>query len=108
MDTDLINNIIKEGYIPDAWRKSIMMSVYKRKGDPLVSGSYRTVKLLEQPRNVLERVLERRIRCQVSIDNRQFGKPGKGTTDAIFIMRQETLSQEEKAVQCFCVFREDI
>ena len=35
--------------------------------------------------NLLERVLEKRIRCQVSIDNMQFGK---GTTDAIFIMRQ--------------------
>ena len=29
---------------------------------------------------VLERVLEKRIRCQVSIDNMQFGlMPGKGT-----------------------------
>ena len=35
-------------------------------------------------------MLEKRIRCQVSIDNMQFGfMPGKGTTDAIFIMRQE-------------------
>ena len=34
-------------------------------------------------------MLEKRIRCQVSIDNMQFGfMPGKGTTDAIFIMRQ--------------------
>ena len=31
---------------------------------------------------VLERVLEKRIRCQVSIDNIQFGfMPCKGTTD---------------------------
>ena len=38
---------------------------------------------------VLERVLEKRIRCQVSIDNMQSGfMPGKGTTDAILIMRQ--------------------
>ena len=45
--------------------------------------------LLEQPMKVLERVLEKRIRCQVSTDNMQFGfMPGKGTTDAIFIMRQ--------------------
>ena len=36
---------------------------------------------------VLERVLEKRIRCRVLIDNMQFGfMPGKGTTDAIFIM----------------------
>ena len=38
---------------------------------------------------VLERVLEKRIRCRLSIDNMHFGlMPGKGTTDAIFIMRQ--------------------
>ena len=70
--TALINNIVKEGCIPDDWRKSILVPVYKGKGDPLVCGSYIAIKLLEQPMKVLERVLERRIRCQVSIDNMQF------------------------------------
>ena len=37
--TDLINNIVKEGCIPDYWRKSILVPVYKGKGDPLVCGS---------------------------------------------------------------------
>ena len=85
--SDLITNIVKEGCIPDDWRKSILVPVYKGKGDPLMCGSYRTIKLLEQPINVLERVLEKRISCQVSIDNMQFGfMPVKGTTDVIFIM----------------------
>ena len=61
--TDLINNIIKEGCIPDDWRKSIMVPVYKGKGDPLVCGSHITITFLEQPMKVLERVLEKRIRC---------------------------------------------
>ena len=66
------------------------MPVYKGKDDPLVCGSYRAIKLLEKPMKVLERVLEKRIRCQLSIDNIHFVfMPGKGTTDAIFIMRQE-------------------
>ena len=87
--TDLINNIVKEGCILDDWRKSILVTVYKGKGDPLVCGSYRAIKLLEQPMKVFERVLEKKIRCWVSIDNMQFDfMPGKGTTDAIFIMRQ--------------------
>ena len=73
----LINNIVKEGR-----RKCILVPVYKGKGDLLVCGSYKTIKLLE-------RVLEKRIRCRVSIDNMQFGfMHVKGTTDAIFIMRQ--------------------
>ena len=54
--TDLINNIVKEGCIPDDWRKSILVPVYKGKGDPLVCGSYRAFKLLEQPMKVLESV----------------------------------------------------
>ena len=109
--TDLINNIVKEGCIPDGWRKSILVLVYKGKGDPPVCGSYRATKLREQPMKVLERVLEKKIRCQASIDNMQFGfMPGKRITDAIFIMRQvtrETRSKEE-AVLCFCGFGKGI
>ena len=62
--TDLI---VKEGCIPDDWRKSILVPVYKGKRDPLVCGSYRAIKLLEQPMKVLERerVLEKRVRCQL-------------------------------------------
>ena len=99
--TDLINNIVKEGCIPDDWRKSIMVPVYTGKGDPLVCGSYRAIKLLEQPMKVLERVLEKRIRCQVSIDTMQFGfMPGKGTTDAIFIMRQVKRNTKQRRRSC--------
>ena len=62
--TDLINNIVKEDCIPDDWRKSILIPVYKGKGDPLVCGSYRAIKLLEQPMKVLERVLVRECRSR--------------------------------------------
>ena len=87
--TALINNIVKEGCIPDDWRKSILISVYNGKCDPLVCRSYRTIRLPEQPMKVFASVLEKRIKCQVSIDNMQFGfMTGKRTTDAIFIMRQ--------------------
>ena len=49
---DLINNIAKEGWIPDDWRKSML--VYKGKCDPLMCGSYRAIRLLEKAMNVLE------------------------------------------------------
>ena len=53
--TDLINNIIKEGCIPDDWRKSTLVLVYKGKSDPLVTcASNRAIRLLEQPMKVLE------------------------------------------------------
>ena len=110
--TDLINNIVKEGCIPDDWRMSILVPVYKGKSDPLVCVSYRAIKLLVQPMKVLERVLEKRIRCPVSIDNMQFGFiPGKGTTDAIFIMQQvqeKHQAKRKKLYYVFCGSREDI
>ena len=37
--TDLINNIVKEGCIPDDWRKSILVHVFKGKCDPIVCSS---------------------------------------------------------------------
>ena len=81
------------------------VTCYKGKGDPLVCGSYIAIKLLEQPMKVFERVLEKRIRCQVSIDNMQFGfMPGKGTTDAIFIMRQVQEKHQAKKKKLYYVF----
>ena len=101
--TDLINNIVKEGYIPDDWRKSILVPVYKGKGDPLVCGSYRAIKLLEQPMKVLEGVLEKRVRCQLITCSYGF-LPGKGTTDAIFIMRQVQEKHQAKKKKLYYAF----
>ena len=54
---------------------------------------------------VLERLLEKRIRCHVSIDNMQFGfMPGKGTTDAIFIMRQVQEKHQAKKKKLYYAF----
>ena len=61
----LIYNIVRRGCIPDDWRKSILVPVYKGKDDPLVCGSYRAIKLLEQSMAALERVLEKMVKCQL-------------------------------------------
>ena len=72
--------------------------MYNGKCDPLVCGSYRAIKLLE-------RVLKNKIRCHVSIDNMQFGfMPGKGTTDAIFIMRQVQEKHQSKKKKLYYGF----
>ena len=54
--TDMINNIVNEGCIPDDWRNIIMVHVYKRKCEPLVCRSYIAIKLLEQQMMVFESV----------------------------------------------------
>jgi len=51
-------------------------------------GSYRGIKLLEHAMKVVEMIFEYRILQQIDIDDMQFGfMKGKGTTDAIFILR---------------------
>ena len=87
--TDLCNGIVKEGRIPNDWTKSTIITLYKGKGDALECGSYRGIKLLEHGLKVFERVWDNRLRMIVEIDRAQFGfMPGRGTTDAIFIVRQ--------------------
>ena len=87
--TNLCNSIVQEGKIPSDWKKSWMVNVYKGKGDALECGSYRGIKLLDHVMKVLERVIEKKVRNKVVISDMQFGfRPGKGTTDAIFIVRQ--------------------
>ena len=45
---------------------------------------------------IIERVLERRIRALVDFDEAQFGfMPGKGTTDALFLVRR--LQEQHRA-----------
>ena len=87
--TNVCNKVVRGGCIPEDWRNSCMVNVCKGKGDALESGSYIGIKLLEQPLKILERVVERRLRRIVRIDEMQFGyTPGHGATDVIFIVRQ--------------------
>ena len=80
---------MKEGSIPEDWKSSVVLPVYKGKGDPMECGSYRGIKLLEHAMKVVERIFEHRIRQQIVIDDMQFGfMKCKGTTDAIFIESQ--------------------
>jgi len=82
---DLCNGIVKEGSIPQDWKSSVVLPIYKGKGDPMECGSYRGIKLLEHAMKVVERIFEHRIRQQIEIDDMQFGfMKGKGTTDVIF------------------------
>ena len=58
---DLCNDIVKEGCIPEDWKSSVILPIYKGKGDPLECGSYRGIKLLEHAMKVVERIFEHRI-----------------------------------------------
>jgi len=66
-------------------------------------GSYKGIKLLEHAMKVVDRIFEYKIWQQIDIDDMQFGfMKGRGTTDAIFIVRQmqENFRAKEKKL-CF-------
>ena len=85
----LATEILTEGKIPSDWNLSYIINCFKGKGDALKCGNYRGLKLLDQVLKVIERIVESVLRSHVDIDDMQFGfMPGRGTTDAIFILRQ--------------------
>ena len=57
----LCNSIVNEGCIPEDWKSSVILPIYKGKGDPMECGSYRGIKLLGHTMKVVERIFEHRI-----------------------------------------------
>jgi len=83
------NGIVKKGCVPEDWKSTVVLPIYKGKVEPMECVSYRGIKLLEHAMKVVEKIFEHRIRQQIDIDDMQFGfMEGKGTTDSIFMTGQ--------------------
>ena len=52
---DLINTIISEGKVPINWRDSIIIRLFKGKGDALDLSNYRGLKLTDHVLKVIEK-----------------------------------------------------
>ena len=85
--------------MPDKCKTSVIIPIFEGKADVMSCGSYRGVKLLEHAMKIVERVLERRIRTLVILNETKFGfMPGKGRVDAIFVVKriQEEYQKKDK------------
>ncbi len=101
--TRVFRSIVDEGGIPEDWKNSITVPIYKGKGDALECGKYRGVRLLEHGMKFFKKVLEERLRKLIKLDCRQFGfNPGRSTTDAIFVRRQLQKFSEKKKLYHVC------
>ena len=81
----------QQWYDPVDWEESFILNLYKGKGEALDCGNYMYdgLKLTDQVMKLLERMLDSSIHQMVNIDEMQFAfVPGRGTTDAIFIVCQ--------------------
>ena len=75
---ELCQGVLDGRRMPDDWALSVVVPIFKRKGDAISCMAYRGVK-----------VLKRRLRSIVKKDEKQFGSmPGKGTIESVFILRR--------------------
>src|SRR5215470_4611566 len=86
--TKLFNEILRSKKMPDEWRKSILIPIYKNKGDIQSCGNYRGIKLMSHTMKLWERVIEHRLRRETHVSENQFGfMPGRSTMEAIYLIR---------------------
>ena len=87
------------------WKLSLLVQVFKGKGDPLNSNSRRGIKLLEHVFKMYEKVLDRRLREVIDIDKMQYGfMPKRGTADAVFVLRRINEKFRAKDKKLFFIF----
>ena len=86
--TDFFNVIFNTTKMPQEWRHSVIIPLYKNKGDAQNCNNYRGVKLLSHTMKLWERVIEGSLRATVEISDNQFGfRPARSTIEAIHLLR---------------------
>ena len=91
--------------MPEEWRRSVLITIYKKKADAQCCGNYRGIKLMSHTMKVWERIIETSLRDRVEISKQQYGfMPGKGTTDAMFALRMLMEMYREGQRELHCVF----
>ena len=98
---NFFNGLLRGEKMPDEWRRSVLVPLYKGKGDVKECGNYRGIKLMRHSMKLWKRLIE--ARKEVTIAELKFGfMSGRSTTDAIFGLRMllEKCNEGKKAVHC--------
>ncbi|KAK3551899.1 hypothetical protein QTP70_031557 [Hemibagrus guttatus] len=101
----LFNRVLESERMPEEWRRSVLVPIFKNKGDVQSCSKYRGIKLMSHTMKVWERVVEARLRKVVEICEQQYGfMPRKSTTDAIFALRILMEKYRDGQRELHCVF----
>ncbi|KAK3565948.1 hypothetical protein QTP86_023273, partial [Hemibagrus guttatus] len=101
----LFNRVLESERMPEEWRRSVLVPIFKNKGDVQSCSSYRGIKLMSHIMKLWERVVEARLRKVVEICEQQYGfMPRKSTTDAIFALRILMEKYRDGQRELHCVF----
>ena len=91
--------------MPEEWRRSMLIPIYKNKGNTQCYRNYREIKLISHTMKVWERIFEARLRDRIEISKQQYGfMPGKGTTNAMFALKMLMEKYREGQRKLRCVF----
>ncbi|KAK3558298.1 hypothetical protein QTP86_014684 [Hemibagrus guttatus] len=103
--TSLFNRVLESERMPEEWRRSVLVPIFKNKGDVQSCSNYRGINLMSHTMKLCERVVEVRLRKVVEICEQQYGfMPRKSTTDAIFALRIFMEKYRDGQRQLHCVF----
>ena len=103
--TRLFNRLLMGKRMPEEWRRSVFIPIYKNKGGAKFCENYRGIKLMSHTIKVWERIIEARLRNRVVISKQQYGfMPGNETTDAMFALRMLIKKYREGQRELYCVF----
>ena len=103
--TRLFNKLLMGEQMLEEWRRSVLIPIYKNKGDTQCCGNYRGIKLMSHTMKVWERIIKTRLRDRVEISKQQYGfMPGKGTTNAMFALRMLMEKYREGQRELHCIF----
>ena len=103
--TRLFNRLLMGKGMPEESRMSVLIPIYKNKGDTQCCENYRGIKLMNHTMKVWERIIEAKLRDRVEISKQQYGfMLGKGTTDAMFALRILMEKYREGQRELHCVF----
>ncbi|KAK3565433.1 hypothetical protein QTP86_009698 [Hemibagrus guttatus] len=101
----LFNRVLESERMPEEWRRSVLVPIFKNKGDVQSCSNYRGIKLMSHTMKVWERVVEARLRKVVEFCEQQYGfMPRKSTTDAIFALRILMEKYRDGQKELHCVF----
>ncbi|VDO94808.1 unnamed protein product, partial [Heligmosomoides polygyrus] len=91
------NQVVAEKKVPECWRQSTTIPIWKKKGSPADCSNYRPIRLLSHSMKIFERIVDGRIRDIVQLSSNQCGfVAGCGTVDAIHAARLLIEKHREK------------
>jgi hypothetical protein len=87
--TKLFYVIFQSNKMPDEWRRSILVPIFKNNGDIQNCTNYKGIKFVSHTMKFLERVIKHRLRKLTTVSKNHFDfMSGRSTMEVIFLIRQ--------------------